>query len=774
MDSSQSLLTKLTSLSEKALTDRIILPLLSQYNFDYIEHRHGPYEKGVDILCFKTNELDEADLLAIQVKRLQFSGSATEAGHLHGILNQLGQCLEEPIKLRDGTIRLADRVWLISPYPLNISALESAFGKYVQAGMNKIRIIDGHKLLSLILKKAPDLLAELGDKYSLYLKRVEQELTLISEFSAFRLHKAQALLPIYINLDLSIFPQFVLSILEGALAPVGTSKIDLRAQRDRWLLIEQRSKELLGVNIFCPTVESTPRTLDPDVENSVRADSQMLCESIKSICESRLSDLTKQAKTNRGARLVTFHTFTHQLESLCAQAEIRLLFSRSLSFSSHLEYQRINIDPEEMLQSGLNFQVIGQPGAGKTTLMRILGYKQALKRTDRIPIFVSLAAMGSRQSLLSLIERSCTAYDLKQSRTSLEELLNQGRVLLLLDGIDEAVARAKDVQTELLDFMTRFGRTQFIMTSRPWAALLGREQFLTVHLRQFTREQVQHFFANWFVDTPWHAQEIIDFLDENPELYAIISTPLVATTFAVIKSYGGRLPSSLIELYQERLRLLLHDWDAVRGVKRDQFTEADKLFFLRKLAFDLHSNSRRTCHREQMVQLSLKTVGEIRNLTEARSFVEELIQHNNMLFQESDGTWGLGHLQYQEFLTALEAKENPRIQLSQYLRDGWWWSVLKMYAELTRDISGLIHDARKSSPSFHDDQGLLGRLHELLELAPNTESEARVQVEGAFEITSVIDRSYDMYSDDDILAGKGRPHLKTRKMAKDAKSSSFR
>lgn len=227
-----------------------------------------------------------------------------------------------------------------------------------------------------------------------------------------------------------------------------------------------------------------------------------------------------------------------------------------------------------------------------------------------------------------------------------------------------------------------------------------------------------------------HAREIVAHLDSNPELYNIVSTPLVATIFAVVKSFGGTLPTSLQEVYEERLRLLLHDWDAARGISRDEFSVSDKRFFLRKLAWELHVKSTRTLSWEALLKLAKSTLGEIRTEALAERFANELIQHNNVLFQEPNGEWGLGHLQYQEYLAALEAKENPRCRLATFLGNGWWSNVIRMYAQMTRDVSALVYDSIRRRALRRN----LSTLYEVLQLAPNTEEKARGYVEKEWDI----------------------------------------
>jgi len=203
----------------------------------------------------------------------------------------------------------------------------------------------------------------------------------------------------------------------------------------------------------------------------------------------------------------------------------------------------------------------------------------------------------------------------------------------------------------------------------------------------------------------------------------------------------------------------LHDWDAVKGVKRDRYQVRDKYHFLKKLAFDMHVRQVRSEPWENLVKLATSKVGELQTTNDAENFVSELVQNNNVLLQDQNGKWGLGHLQYQEYLTALEAKDNPRVQLAKYLKHGWWSSVLEMYADMTRDITVLVEHTIKSDTSakLQEDVILLEQLADLLQRAPNTEQDAKAFVWKAIEMFNSVDRSFQQYDDNDLLRGVGRP-----------------
>jgi hypothetical protein len=197
-------LKRLQRLTEKRLIEVVLQPVIQALGFDWIENRHGVLERGVDLLCGKVDELGELDLLAIQVKRLKFTGRVTDSAHLYPVLTQLAQCLIEPIRLRDGTERCANRVWLVSPYEFVSTALDSAFARFQQARLENIRIVDGTRLLSLIQKHAPQTLVMLGDNSSLYVMNVRRDVALLHEAAVFHMTGKPSLSSLYVELGSSL------------------------------------------------------------------------------------------------------------------------------------------------------------------------------------------------------------------------------------------------------------------------------------------------------------------------------------------------------------------------------------------------------------------------------------------------------------------------------------------------------------------------------------------------------------------------------------------
>lgn len=706
----EKLLLEIQALQERKLVKEIILPLLEEMGFE-IEHRHGILERGIDILCIKENELLEKEFTAVQVKKTKFSANIASNNNLYAISNQLNQSLTEPVKLKDGTTRQINRVWFISPYELNGISLESAFQKHIDNYKKNITVIDGDKLYKLMRKYCPQLLMKFGDKQNKYIENFKNETPVLKEAATFGLKEKKYLSQQYVQMHLSPVPEKLINICIGSFEIV-CGKYPIRNQYARLVLEEfnTAAKEELG---FEPLITNNANNLV--FTDSFNPDSFL--DIIKQKSNNEIKNFISEIKkgTVKISHLTGFVSHIGKISNLIYNDVFREIASVP-NKTKHVYYFDISI--EQILLSRLNYQIIADAGAGKTTLLRMIGLSEVNKFSGRLPVFIALANYKENQRFTDLIISSCNALGMNFTTSEIQSYLEKGNILLLLDGLDEVSSKTTAIQTEILKKLSEYKNTQFIFTGRPWSAIPHNDNFTTISILPFTKNQVKLFFNNWFRDEKHHAKEIIKHLEVNKHLYQVVSTPLIATIIAAIKTHGGKLPKDLITVYSERLRLLLNDWDNIKGVKRDVFEVEDKKFFIRKLAYNLHTRHIRSIGLEHIEAMALELVGNITTGDKARAFVMELINNNNILFKDDFENWGFGHLQYQEYLAALELKENHSLNKARYLNVGWWGKVLENYAYMTRDISEIINDARSSSSEI---DRFVYSIFKLLTKAPNTD-----------------------------------------------------
>ena len=152
---------KLQSLNEAELTERIVMPLFGALGYSRVQYNGGPNEGGKDVICQRTGELGDLEIAAIQVKKTKAKAAAASQQSFSEIVTQLQQAKEKKIALLDGSRACPDFVFFVTPFELDVRALESRFEAYESISKRGAKVIDGVKLVQLIRQKLPDLETEL-------------------------------------------------------------------------------------------------------------------------------------------------------------------------------------------------------------------------------------------------------------------------------------------------------------------------------------------------------------------------------------------------------------------------------------------------------------------------------------------------------------------------------------------------------------------------------------------------------------------------------------
>ena len=235
-----------------------------------------------------------------------------------------------------------------------------------------------------------------------------------------------------------------------------------------------------------------------------------------------------------------------------------------------------------------NLFILGKPGAGKTTFLnyiavkaaeQIIAVKDADKRIDKVPIFISLKEWaGSGLELLPFINKRFDVCGFPEAQPFVEELLKSGSAIVLFDGLDEVNQKSgqRDQQTrEMKDFIEKYDRTQCLITCRIAANVYFFQSFKYVEIADFTEKQVKTFVGNWFRKKEGEKDEETrdKFLEEfaredNKGLRDLARTPLLLTLLCLAFNETLTFPQRRVEIYKEALDALLKKWDSSRRIKR--------------------------------------------------------------------------------------------------------------------------------------------------------------------------------------------------------------
>jgi predicted NACHT family NTPase len=259
--------------------------------------------------------------------------------------------------------------------------------------------------------------------------------------------------------------------------------------------------------------------------------------------------------------------------------------------------------PEDALVKFRRIAVLGDPGAGKTTIERYLALKMAKQVEPKLPYFPIYVELGrfvdsGKNDLLDFIADDLDErYGFPNARPYLEQQLLDGTAALLLDGLDEVVGGAtqteaqatyKQVADEINRLATRFSQTPIVITCRKAGWRGGLKQFQTLEVLDFSWEQIQEFVNRWFDSNPTKAEGLRTELAENLRMQTLAANPLILSLIAIVYQKDLELPERRAQLYNRCLEVLLQEWDSCRDIKRfSQFTTDRKRDLLEEVAWHL-------------------------------------------------------------------------------------------------------------------------------------------------------------------------------------------
>lgn len=222
--------------------------------------------------------------------------------------------------------------------------------------------------------------------------------------------------------------------------------------------------------------------------------------------------------------------------------------------------------------------ILGRPGVGKTVFLKYLALQCSSGEFEaqRVPMFVSLkdfAELPERSSLLEYINQQIGYYGIAVPQPA-EQLLQHGRMVLLLDGLDEVGSQnSKQVVQEVQRFSTQFPLNRFVLSCRIASHEYTFAQFTEVEVADFDCEQIDFFVHQWFTREDsamgdWAVDK--SHLAANQPLRELATNPLLLTWLCLIFRDCGKSLPNRSELYREGLHILLKQWDSKRHIEREQ------------------------------------------------------------------------------------------------------------------------------------------------------------------------------------------------------------
>jgi hypothetical protein len=247
--------------------------------------------------------------------------------------------------------------------------------------------------------------------------------------------------------------------------------------------------------------------------------------------------------------------------------------------------QETNVGIDELVDPGRRHVILGDPGAGKSTLAAKLAHDLAADPDGTVvPLLVVLrhfsAALeaGDRTLVEHLVTVAKNPYNVSLTTDTVEYLLMNGRAVVILDGLDELTdvslrARVTDL---VKGFVLLYPLVPVIATSRRVGyaqAGLDATLFRTCALAAFDTDRVKSYARRWFqLDEglpPTERDRLATaFLRESGRIEDLRSSPLLLSVLCSMYATDHFIPRNRGQIYERCALMVFEQWDQMRGISR--------------------------------------------------------------------------------------------------------------------------------------------------------------------------------------------------------------
>ena len=347
--------------------------------------------------------------------------------------------------------------------------------------------------------------------------------------------------------------------------------------------------------------------------------------------------------------------------------------------------------------------ILGDPGGGKTTLLRwmatayLLRYQNdpafqqmpdtdTLPDCDWIPVLIRCRDLGEQDLCRSftdflaqhLYKTELLPDEAKIMQSVILDGIATGKVLLLVDGLDEITNPAVRVQfcQELELTAARYPDAPLLATSRivgyrdmPYRMGAAFEHGTIAPLSE---EDKDRFAQRWTEVTEQHqppaerqrrAEELLEALHAHERIKRLTGNPMLLTTLALVKRKVGKLPSRRNKLYGEAVAVLLN-WNPRHYTVLDEDEAIPQLEYL---AYEMCRRGVQRLPEDEVLDLLDRVRIDYPNIRAMKRRNPEeflaLLETRSSLLIKSGGIWTQGrerekpvwefrHLTFQEYLAA--------------------------------------------------------------------------------------------------------------------------
>ncbi|WP_392476292.1 NACHT domain-containing protein [Nostoc sp. C110] len=379
-------------------------------------------------------------------------------------------------------------------------------------------------------------------------------------------------------------------------------------------------------------------------------------------------------------------------------------------------FERLGLGRRQQRLKGVEFanqserlMILGKPGAGKSTFLRHLAVDccKGVFQPNLVPILLELREVQEFEefNLFERVHQKLNLTDTSQTK----QLLENGRILLLLDGLDEVPDRYR---RQILDYIHRFIEQYYtnriILTCRTQTIEYFINGFECVEVADFEPNQVDKFADQWFATLEPNREEKLirseSFkrelrLAENKQTAELAITPILLSLACWVFQDSGKFPAKRTDLYQRGIDLLLQEWDATKGIHRELQDSIYRDLSLEQRKDLLGYIATEKFNQEQYALFEKRELEKFIlmhlniSMDETSEVLRAIEVQHGLLIERTSRIYSFSHLTFQEYFTAWQiVKSNPASLdiLSSHITEKRWQEVFLLTFEMLQNADDMI------------------------------------------------------------------------------------
>jgi NACHT domain len=363
----------------------------------------------------------------------------------------------------------------------------------------------------------------------------------------------------------------------------------------------------------------------------------------------------------------------------------------------------------------------GIPGSGKTMLLRHVAFSYGkgnlLGLENRpVPVLLELHRLNdadlTEEKLIGAIVEAFKRNRFPKAERFVCHSLEQGKLMLLLDGLDEVNSKVRsNLALKISDLLRSLDKKQgcrLIVTCRTavYDDEFASENDQTLEVVEFTDQQMQRFLEAWKKEIPVgkSIDQLMQTLRDRPQVMSLARNPLLLTIIVHLYSDPTfELPRSRAEFYHKSTRILLDQWQGQLNLNK--YGGADKQRVLQQLALYQQKTSTEQLQDRRSIDypVVLEQIGMLLpslNLdpkNDSIPLLNELVERSGLFLRIDGGQrYQFAHLTLQEYFAAVALADKSDELVLLFEQDPMsWHEVVKLWCGIAGNSTSLITEIYK-------------------------------------------------------------------------------